>query len=56
MKKKIELFGKKVPILAVVMAVLIIGTASAAVFMNYATLTSEDIELTANGIGVTGRR
>ena len=39
MKKKIEILGRKVPILAVMMAILIIGTASAAVFLNYATLS-----------------
>jgi len=31
MKKKIEIFGRKIPILAVLMALLIVGTASAAV-------------------------
>ena len=38
MKKKIEIFGKKVPIIAILMVVLVIGTASAALFNNYATL------------------
>ena len=47
MKKKFEIFGRKVPILAVVLAVLIIGTASAAVFMNYATL-SGDVDVIAD--------
>ena len=39
--KKIEIFGKKVPLFAILIAVLVIGTASAAIFMNYATLTGE---------------
>jgi len=49
--KKIELFGKKVPIIAIIMAVLVIGTASAALFYNYATLRG-DIEVT-NAISVS---
>ena len=43
MNKKIEIFGKKVPVIALVIALLVIGTASAAVFMNYATLTGTDV-------------
>ena len=39
MKKKYEIFGRKVSVLAIVMAILIIGTASAAIISNYATLT-----------------
>ena len=38
MKNKIEIFGKKVPVIAILIALLVIGTASAAVFSNYATL------------------
>ena len=39
MKKKLNILGRKVPILAVMMALLVIGTASAALIVNYATLT-----------------
>ena len=39
MKNKIEIFKRKVPILAVMVILLIIGTASAALIANYATLT-----------------
>lgn len=49
--KTFEIFGKKVPFIAVLMALLVIGTASAAVFMNYATL-SGTVEV-SNGISVT---
>ena len=49
--KKIEIFGKKVPIFAILIALLVIGTASAAIFSNYATLT-DTIEV-SNGISVT---
>ena len=45
MNKKLNIFGRKVPVLAVMMALLVIGTASAAVFLNYATL-SGDVEVT----------
>ena len=38
MNKKIEIFKRKVPILAVVVILLIIGTASAALIANYAIL------------------
>ena len=41
MKKKIEILGRKVPVIAILMALLVIGTASAAVFWNYATLEGE---------------
>ena len=63
--KKIEIFGKKVPIFAILIALLVIGTASAAIFLNYATLTgavdvsngisvtdSDDVTFEANGEGV----
>lgn len=54
MKKKFNIFGRKVPVLAVVMAVLIIGTASAALIANYATLSGtfevgETIVVTSDG-------
>ena len=39
MNKKIEIFKRKVPILAVVVILLIIGTASAALIANYAILS-----------------
>ena len=39
MKKTFEIFGKKVPLIAILIALLVIGTASAAVFVNYATLS-----------------
>lgn len=49
--KKIEIFGKKVPLFAILIVIMVIGTASAAVFYNYATLTGE-IEVT-NSISVS---
>ena len=49
--KKIEIFGKKVPVIAILIALLVIGTASAAVFLNYATL-SGTVDV-SNGISVT---
>lgn len=49
--KTIEIFGKKVPVIAMIMALMVIGTASAAVFLNYATL-SGTVEV-SNGISVT---
>ena len=52
MKKKIDIFGRKVPVLAVMMVLLVIGTASAAVFTNYATL-SGDVTV-ETGISVNG--
>ena len=52
MKKKIDILGRKIPVLAVVMALLIIGTASAALIVNYAVLTGT-VEVT-NPIGVAG--
>lgn len=52
MNKKISILGKKVPILAIFMAVLIIGTASAAIFTHYATLDG-NIEVTSP-VFVTG--
>ena len=52
MKKKIDILGRKVPILAVMMALLVIGTASAALISNYATLTG-DVTVT-NPITVNG--
>ena len=36
--KTINIFGKNMPIVAILMALLVIGTASAAVFTHYATL------------------
>ena len=39
MKKKLNILGRKVPVLAVMMVILVIGTASAALIGNYATLT-----------------
>lgn len=39
MKRKIEIFRKKVPILVVLAILLVIGTASAALIANYATLS-----------------
>lgn len=39
MKRHFELFGKKVPVIALVITLLVIGTASAAVFQHYATLS-----------------
>lgn len=39
MKKKIEIFGRKVPVIAIMIVLLVIGTASATVFNHYATLT-----------------
>ena len=50
--KKIEIFGKKVPLFAILIALLVIGTASAAVFLNYATLTG-DFDVVGDGISVT---
>lgn len=41
MKKKLNILGRKIPVLAVMMAILIIGTASAALIVNYAVLTGE---------------
>ena len=52
MKKKLNILGRKVPILAVMMALLVIGTASAALISNYATLTG-DVTVT-NPISVAG--
>ena len=49
--KKIEIFGKKVPLFAILIALLVIGTASAAVFLNYATL-SGTVDV-SNGVSVT---
>ena len=52
MKKKLNILGRKVPILAVMMALLVIGTASAALILNYATLSGTfnvDETLTVNG-------
>ena len=37
--RTISIFGRKMPILAILMAALIVGTASAAVYSHYATLT-----------------
>ena len=56
MNKKLNIFGRKVPVLAVIMAVLIIGTASAALIVNYATLTGTytiDETITVAGDGTT---
>ena len=39
MNKKLNIFGRKVPVLAVMMVLLVIGTASAALIVNYATLS-----------------
>lgn len=39
MKKEIKIFKKKVPILAIMMAIMVIGTASAALISNYGTLS-----------------
>lgn len=44
--KQIKIFGKSIPILAI-LAILMIGTASAALFAHYATLDG-DIEVTSN--------
>lgn len=44
--KTINIFGKNMPIIAILMALLVIGTASAAVFYNYATLEGE-VEITS---------
>ena len=52
MKKKIDILGRKVPVLAVMMVLLVIGTASAALIANYATLTG-DVTVT-NHISVVG--
>lgn len=41
MKKKLNILGKKVPVLAVMIALMVIGTASAALIVNYATLTGD---------------
>ena len=41
MKKKINMLGIKVPVIAILIALLVIGTASAALIVNYATLTGE---------------
>ena len=49
--KKIEIFGKKVPLFAILIVIMVIGTASAAVFLNYATL-SGTVDV-SNGISVT---
>lgn len=49
--KKIEIFGKKVPVIAILIALLVIGTASAALFYNYATL--EGTVKVTNDISVT---
>ena len=48
--RTINIFGRKMPILAILMGLLVIGTASAAVFLNYATL-SGTVEVT-NDISV----
>ena len=53
MKKKFDIFGRKVPVLAVMMVILVIGTASAAIFTNYATLSGDvtvDTGISVNGI------
>ena len=52
MNKKLNILGRKVSVLAVMMALLVIGTASAALIVNYATL-SGTFEVT-NPITVTG--
>lgn len=52
MKKKIDILGRKIPVLAVMMVLLVIGTASAALIVNYAVLTGT-VEVT-NPIGVVG--
>ena len=54
MKKKINILGRKVPVLAVIMVLLVIGTASAALIDHYATLSgdvtvAETISVTGNG-------
>ena len=41
MKKKLNILGRKVPVLAVMMVILVIGTASAALITNYATLSGD---------------
>ena len=41
MKKKIEIFGKKVPFIAILVVALIISTASAAVYQHYATMMGD---------------
>ena len=41
MKKKIEIFGKKVPLIAILVVALIISTASAAVYQHYATMMGD---------------
>ena len=57
MKKKLNILGRKVPILAVMMALLVIGTASAALILNYATLTGtftvgETLSVTGNDVAI----
>ena len=49
--RKVNILGRKVSVLAILMAVLVIGTASAAIFMNYATLTGQ--VTVSNDISVT---
>lgn len=44
--KQINIFGRKVSVVAVLIVALLVGTASAAVFMNYATL-SGDVTVTS---------
>ena len=41
MNKKLNIFGRKVPVLAVMMVLLVIGTASAALIENYANLSGD---------------
>ena len=57
--RTINMFGRKMPIIAILMALLVIGTASAAVFIHYATLSGtvevtndisvDDIEIDGSG-------
>ena len=45
--KNMKIFGKKIPILAVMAVLLLVGTVSAALFAHYATLNG-DIEVTSD--------
>ena len=57
MKKNITFLGKKVPVIAIVIAFLVIGTASAAVYEHYATMEGEvtilsPIAVTIDGVSI----
>jgi len=54
MNKQIELFGRKIPVIAIVIAVLVIGTASATVYQHYATVEGNVMILSPITVTVDG--